>query len=74
MDRMDLTPYRRITAGFDRLFELLEGQGRTTMGDNYPPFNIERRSEDTCRVALVVAGFRSPDLEIAAQHSLLTVC
>jgi molecular chaperone IbpA len=41
MNRFDFTPYRRSTVGFDRLFDLLENQGRTNNGsDNYPPFNI----------------------------------
>jgi len=43
MTRLDFTPYRRTTVGFDRLFDLLERQARAQTGDNYPPFNIERR-------------------------------
>jgi len=46
MERFDLTPYRRSTVGFDRLFDLLENQVRGNAGDNYPPFNIERQGED----------------------------
>jgi molecular chaperone IbpA len=43
MNRFDFTPYRRSTVGFDRLFDLLENQVRNNSGENYPPFNIERR-------------------------------
>ena len=42
----DLTPYRRSTVGFDRLFDLIENNARLQQTDNYPPFNIERVSED----------------------------
>lgn len=73
MNRFDFTPYRRSTVGFDRLFDLLENQGRHSSGENYPPFNIERRGEDTYRITLAVAGFRPDDLEITAQQNLLVV-
>ena len=73
MSRLDFTPYRRSTVGFDRLFDLLENQTRMNAGDNYPPFNIERRGEDEYRITLAVAGFRPEDLDITAQQNLLTV-
>jgi len=73
MNRFDFTPYRRSTVGFDRLFDLLEGQARGSGGDNYPPFNIERRGEDAYRITLAVAGFRPDDIEITAQQNLLVV-
>ena len=73
MNRFDFTPYRRSTVGFDRLFDLLEGQARANGGDNYPPFNIERRGEDSYRVTLAVAGFRPDDIDITQQQNLLVV-
>ena len=73
MNRLDFTPYRRSTVGFDRLFDLLENTARNAGGDNYPPFNIERRGEDAYRITLAVAGFRPGDLDITAQQNLLTV-
>ncbi|WP_369025185.1 Hsp20 family protein [Qipengyuania sp. RANM35] len=73
MNRMDFTPYRRSTVGFDRLFDLMERQARNAGGDNYPPFNIERRGDDEYRITLAVAGFRPADLDITAQQNLLTI-
>lgn len=73
MSRLDFTPYRRSTVGFDRLFDLLESQARSNSGDNYPPFNIARRGEDNYRITLAVAGFRPQDIDITAQQNLLTV-
>lgn len=73
MNRFDFTPYRRTTVGFDRLFDLLENHGRFNSGDNYPPFNIERRGEDSYRITLAVAGFKPADIEITAQQNLLVV-
>ncbi len=74
MNRIDLTPYRRSTVGFDRVFDLLEKQTRNASGgDNYPPFNIERRGADDYRITIAVAGFRSAELDIVAQQNLLVV-
>lgn len=73
MNRFDFTPYRRTTVGFDRLFDLLERQARANGGDNYPPFNIERRGEDAYRITLAVAGFKSDELDITAQQNLLVI-
>lgn len=73
MSRFDFTPYRRSTVGFDRLFDLLENQVRLNTGDNYPPFNIERRDEDSYRITLAVAGFKADDIDITAQQNLLVV-
>ncbi|MEO1967842.1 MAG: Hsp20 family protein [Sphingomonadaceae bacterium] len=73
MNRLDFTPYRRTTVGFDRLFDLLESQVRNNSGDNYPPFNIERRNEDSYRITLAVAGFRADDIDITAQQNLLVI-
>ena len=73
MNRFDFTPYRRSTVGFDRLFDLLENASRGSSGDNYPPFNIERRGDDSYRITLAVAGFKPGDIEITAQQNLLVV-
>lgn len=69
----DFTPYRRSTVGFDRLFDLMESTMRVESGDNYPPFDIEKLSEDSYRITLAVAGFRPDEIEIVAQQNLLTV-
>lgn len=73
MNRFDSTPYRRSMVGFDRLFDLLETQGRGNSSDNYPPFNIEKRDDDAYRITLAVAGFKTDDLEITAQQNLLVI-
>ncbi|MEO0689500.1 MAG: Hsp20 family protein [Pseudomonadota bacterium] len=73
MSRLDFTPYRRSTVGFDRLFDILESQARSHSGDNYPPFNIARQGEDNYRITLAVAGFRPQDIDVTAQQNLLTV-
>ncbi|MCT2399533.1 Hsp20 family protein [Novosphingobium mangrovi (ex Huang et al. 2023)] len=73
MNRIDFSPYRRTMVGFDRLFDMIENQGRVNSGDKYPPFNIERRGDDAYRITLAVAGFKPGDIDITAQANLLIV-
>ncbi|MCM8730260.1 Hsp20 family protein [Hephaestia sp. GCM10023244] len=73
MRQFDLTSFRRSTIGFDRLFDLLENNARAASGDAYPPFNLQRLSEDRYRITLAVAGFSRAEIEITAQQNLLLV-
>jgi len=72
MRSFDFTPYRRSTIGFDRLFEFLENANRE-QADNYPPYDIEKLSDDRYRITLAVAGFGPDDIDITARQNLLTV-
>ena len=67
----DFTPYRRSTVGFDRLFDMLESGNAAS--DNYPPFDLERVSDDEYRITLAVAGFGQDEIDITAQQNLLIV-
>jgi molecular chaperone IbpA len=70
----DFAPYRRSMVGFDRLFDLLEGDMRGgTWNDGYPPFDLERQGDDSYRITLAVAGFRPDEIEVVAQQNQLTV-
>ena len=46
MRTFDFAPLYRSTVGFDRLFELLDQSERAEAAPNWPPYNIERISED----------------------------
>ncbi len=72
MTRFDFTPYRRSTVGFDRLFDFLESGTRAEQ-DNYPPFDIEKLSDDSYRITLAVAGFKRDEIDIMAQQNMLVV-
>jgi molecular chaperone IbpA len=69
----DFAPYRRSTVGFDRLFDFLENASRLEAGDNYPPFDIEKVSDDSYRITLAVAGFRQNEIDITARQNLLVI-
>lgn len=72
MRGFDLSPYRRSTVGFDRLFDFLESGARTEQ-DNFPPFDIEKLSDDQYRITLAVAGFKRDDIDITALQNMLVV-
>ena len=71
--RLDLTPYRRSTVGFDRLFDMLEANARGASPDNYPPFNLERLADDRYRITLAVAGFSPEQLSVTVEGRQLVV-
>lgn len=72
-NNFDFTPYRRATVGYDRLFDLLEASARTGQAENYPPFDIERTSEDAYRITIAVAGFKPDEIDMTAQANMLVV-
>ncbi len=73
MRNFDLTPLWRSTVGFDRLFDRIEEVPQLTGEDNYPPYNIERTSEDAYRISLALAGFMPEEITVTAEQNLLTV-
>jgi len=72
-NQFDLSPYRRSTVGFDRLFDFLESDGRADAADNYPPYDIEKLGDDSYRITLAVAGFSAADIDITARQNMLVV-
>lgn len=72
MRHYDLTPLYRSTVGFDRVFDLLDTLGKTEAG-GYPPYNIERVSENDYQITLAVAGFGETDLDLEVREQTLTV-
>ncbi len=74
MRTLDLTPLFRSTVGFDHLARLVEGASRVDdQAFAYPPYNIEKLSDDAYRVTMAVAGFAESDLEIRVEGQSLTV-
>jgi molecular chaperone IbpA len=69
----DLSPLYRSTVGFERLVDLFE-QMTDLETPNYPPYNIERVTENEYRIAMVAAGFAPEDLVIEVKPNTLTVC
>jgi molecular chaperone IbpA len=69
----DFTPLWRSTIGFDHLADLVDASLRQATDDNYPPYNIERSSEDHYRITLALAGFAPEDVAVTAEQNTLTI-
>jgi molecular chaperone IbpA len=72
MRTYDFSPLWRSTIGFDRLFDLAETAQRAGE-DNYPPYNIERLSDDRYLISLAVAGFAPDEITVTAEQNVVTV-
>ena len=72
MRNYDLSPLFRSTVGFDRLARLVD---TATRADEpaYPPYNIEKLSEEAYRVTMAVAGFAQDEIDITVHENTLTV-
>jgi len=60
-----------LLLGFDELERTLDRLSK--QGDNYPPYNIEERSNGRLRITLAVAGFAIDDLDIRLEENQLVV-
>ncbi len=70
----DLTPLFRSSVGFDSLSRLVDSALKLDeTAPSYPPYNIEKRSEDSYRITMAVAGFAQSDLTITAQENALII-
>ena len=69
----DFAPLYRSTVGFDRLANMLDQVAGVEANSGYPPYNIERTSEDEYRITMAVAGFGEADLSIEIKEQTLAV-
>ncbi len=73
MTRFDLSPLFRSSVGFDYFSDLLERAGADSVQNSYPPYNIEKLSENDYRITMAIAGFSKEDLDISLEKNLLTI-
>ena len=67
-------PLFRSAIGFDRVPTLLDAAMRSAETvDSYPPYNIEKTSEDAYRISMAVAGFSTDDLSVEVRDGVLFV-
>jgi molecular chaperone IbpA len=74
MRHYDLTPLFRSGIGFDRLSNVLDAALRgEENAPSYPPYNIEKHSDDRYRIVIAVAGFKREELNITVKDQTLSV-
>jgi molecular chaperone IbpA len=72
MRTCDFAPLWRSTIGFDHLFNLLD-EAQQAREDNYPPYNIERLSDNRYQISLALAGFAPDEITITVEQNVLTI-
>lgn len=74
MRSFDLAPLYRATVGFDQIADLMDRVMSNDVGQsNYPPYNIEKTSDDGWRISIAVAGFSDEDLSVEVRENALLV-
>jgi len=73
MRSFDLSPLYKTTVGFDHLAGMLDAMTGDVSGNGYPPYNIERLSDNDYRISMAIAGFGEDDLNIVVKENTLTI-
>lgn len=74
MRNLDYSPLYRASVGFDRVADMLDRAMSQDLPTNtYPPYNIEKTSDDTYRISVAVAGFTGDELNVEQRENALLV-
>src|SRR4030095_9892558 len=72
--RFDLSPLYRSTVGFDSLASMLDQVADfDNEANSYPPYHIERLTQNESRITRAVAGFGKDDVEIEVKENTLSI-
>lgn len=70
----DFAPLLRSAIGFDRLARLVDDAvSNAPTHASYPPYNIEKVSDDVYRVTMALAGFGPEDVEVYLADNQLII-
>jgi molecular chaperone IbpA len=67
---------RTLSVGFDSIFDSLMSNvssSGSTYGNNYPPYNLIKKSDEHFVIELAVAGFEKEDIEIETKESKISI-
>lgn len=74
MRTLDFAPLYRASVGFDQIADLMD---RVLTADvaqpTYPPYNIEKTSDDTYRISVAVAGFSEGELSVEVKDRAVVI-
>ncbi len=74
MHGFDLSPLYRTTVGFDHFADLLDKAfSQDVVTNTYPPFNIEKTSEERYLISVAAAGFTPEELNVEIRDRQLIV-
>ena len=69
MTRIDLSPFRAMTVGFDSLFNDIAD----FRPSSYPPYNIEKVNDSEYKLTFAVAGFSEKDISVTQKENTLNI-
>ena len=74
MRTFDFAPMHRASIGFDQIADMMDHVMSNDVSPNsYPPYNIEKTSDDYYRISIAVAGFTDADLSVEVKEGALFV-
>ena len=74
MRHFDLAPLYRATVGFDQIADMMDRVLASDVSQpSYPPYNIEKTSDDGYRITIAVAGFSEDELNVEVREKALIV-
>lgn len=63
----------RALIGFDSMFNTLERRYANQLTSNYPPYNVEKVTEDLYNISIAVTGFERDEILVEVERNQLSV-
>lgn len=73
LTRFDTASLNRALIGFDQLFDTFESRFANQLTNNYPPYNIEKISENVYDIVVAIAGFDKEEVSVEIEGDQLTI-
>ena len=71
--RFDTNALNKALLGFDNLFDNFEQRFANQINNNYPPYNILKKSEDSYELEIAVTGFIPEEITVEVDQNQLVV-
>lgn len=71
--RLDAHTLNRALLGFDNFFTDFENRFGNQVNNNYPPYNILKRDENSYEIQIAVTGFDKDDITVEIDQNQLIV-
>lgn len=71
--RVDTNALNKTLLGFDTFFDNFEQRFANQINNNYPPYNIVKKDENSYELELAVTGFSMEEITVEIDHNQLIV-
>ena len=71
--RFDTAALNKALVGFDKIFDDFEHRFSHQIGNNYPPYNILKREDDTYEIHIAVSGFDKDEITVEVDQNQLII-